>query len=148
LFPLVLLATVHGQDKQPEESAPVPTIGVWLVLDGARAASDAGDAAKALRLADYTLTVARKAADAPGEAQAQRTRALQLAKLNRTSEALAAWRDAEDRKWLKRRIIQRRQSVWPLCDCPLRDIAWMKADAGERRLEDGSPSQRRRGTMV
>src|SRR5688572_28604817 len=95
LLPLLVLATVHGQEKLLQEPAAVPTVAVQQLLDDAAIASDDGDAAKALDLADRALITARQAADIPGEAQAQRIRAVHLLTLDRSGQAQVAWRDAE-----------------------------------------------------
>jgi CHAT domain-containing protein len=92
---LVVAAIVHGQDKPVEPPAPVPTTAVQELVDEAAVASNNGAADQALSLADRALALAQQATDVPGEAQAQRTRAVNLAKLDRNGEALIAWHDVE-----------------------------------------------------
>ncbi len=91
---LLVLMTASAQAVQEPTAAP-PSPAVQLALDDARAAAKAGNAAGALAAADRALDVAQRGRDVPGEAAAQRIRALQLTALQRSNDALAAWNAAE-----------------------------------------------------
>ena len=95
LVAIVHLKAVQGQDKVLDEGAPVATPAVQRLLDQAMLAANAGDVTRALGFADDARQVSRQTADAPGEALAQRIRALHLVKLDRRTEAKTAWREAE-----------------------------------------------------
>jgi CHAT domain-containing protein/Tfp pilus assembly protein PilF len=81
--------------KPPEEPpAPKPSAAVQKILDEAAQWTLAKQPQEALQAADRARMVAAQTKDWIGEAQAYRERALILQSLGRTTEALAAWREA------------------------------------------------------
>jgi CHAT domain-containing protein/Tfp pilus assembly protein PilF len=92
---LSVVAFVHAQATHVDAPAPLVSAAVRPLIEEAVTAAAGGNAAGALAAADRALAAARQGADSAGEAQAHRMRALQLVKIERASDALAAWREAE-----------------------------------------------------
>jgi CHAT domain-containing protein/tetratricopeptide (TPR) repeat protein len=98
---LGLLPAPSGENLfSPAAAAPPlavsadPTTAVSRLLDTAQQHVGAGRFAEALAAAERALATARTARDAASEAHAQRERAQILDRLDRTAEAVTAWRAA------------------------------------------------------
>jgi CHAT domain-containing protein/Tfp pilus assembly protein PilF len=87
---------VQNVADQPAES-PTPSLAVKKVLAD-EAHNSKAEPDESLRLADSALQAARERKDLPGEALAQETRAKALQKLERSDDAVAAWKEAA-RAW-------------------------------------------------
>jgi CHAT domain-containing protein len=98
LFHLGLTLSTAGAQQTPkareEAPAPQPSAPVQQLLNETRGAYLADQFETALKTLDQAFITAIEAKDRVGAARVQRGRALTLERLDRLSEALAAWREA------------------------------------------------------
>jgi CHAT domain-containing protein/Tfp pilus assembly protein PilF len=90
---LFCLTSVTRAQPPAEPTAPKPGEAVAKVLSDAEPLSKDKKYAEILPIADRALTLAKTNGDVVGEAQSLQIRAQALQSLNRTEEAVAAWRE-------------------------------------------------------
>lgn len=114
IFPPQANATV-AESSEPapaaaEPSGPMPSTAVQKIVDEASRLAEAKQPSDSLKTADQALEAARQTNDTAGEAIAQQARGKALKDLERTKEALFAWREAHQ---IWARPATRRSRSWP-----------------------------------
>jgi hypothetical protein len=96
IFPPRASATVAGSSEPApaatEPSGPMPSTAVQKIVDEANRLAESKQPLDSLKAADQALEAARQTNDTVGEAITQQARGKALKDLQRTKEALSAWR--------------------------------------------------------